>query len=69
MALEMKYFVLKPKAKDQQDPFARASQRAMMAYSKAIRKVDRLLADQIEAWAEREQARQAVLNTSWKDSR
>ena len=69
MSLEMRYFILKPSAKDQKDPFAVASQKAMLTYSKAIRKVDPMLANQLEAWVEKEKARQAVLNVSWKDSR
>lgn len=69
MSLEMKYFVLKPEAKDKNDQFAKASQRAMLTYSKAIRRVDPVLANQLEAWAEKEKARQAILDCSWKESR
>ena len=56
--LEMKYFVLKPKAKDGYDMFARASQDAMIAYSERIRTTDPLFADQLLEWATKEKARQ-----------
>jgi hypothetical protein len=58
MPLEMKYFVLKPKAKDGYDMFARASQDAILAYSERIRTTDPLLADQLLVWAEKEKATQ-----------
>jgi hypothetical protein len=56
--LKMKYFVLKPKAKDGYDMFARASQDAMLAYSERIRTTDPLFADQLLVWAETEKDRQ-----------
>ncbi len=37
MALEMKYFVLKPKAKGKNDLYARASQEAMIRYADIIK--------------------------------
>ena len=58
MPLEMKYFVLKPKAKDGYDMWARASQDAILAYSERIRTIDPLLADQLLFWAEKEKATQ-----------
>ncbi|OPX33355.1 MAG: hypothetical protein B1H40_00065 [Candidatus Latescibacteria bacterium 4484_181] len=59
--LEMKYFVLKPRAKDRYDMFARASQDAMIAYSERIRTTDPLFADQLLTWAAKEKARQDKL--------
>jgi len=59
--LEMKYFVLKPKAKDGYDMFARASQDAMLAYSERIRTETPLFADQLLCWAEKEKANQDEL--------
>ena len=56
--LEMKYFVLKPKAKNGYDIFARASQDAMLAYSDRIRTITPLFADQLICWAEKEKAKQ-----------
>lgn len=58
MSLEMKYFVLKPKARGLYDMWARASQEAMTAYSEQIRTTDPLLADQLLFWAEKEKDRQ-----------
>ena len=45
----MKYFVLKPKGK-QDDPYARASQFAMLAYADAIEHVNKTLAEDLRAW-------------------
>jgi len=59
--LTMRYFVLKPKAKDGYDMYARASQDAMIAYSKRIRTTSPLFADQIFCWAEKEKATQDEL--------
>lgn len=47
MALEMKYFVLKPKG---DDAYARASRYAMWAYAERIRSDDAELADSLENW-------------------
>jgi len=58
MTLEMKYFVLKPKAKDGHDMFARASQDGMIAYSERIRTIAPLFADQLLFWAEKEKTTQ-----------
>ena len=63
MPLEMKYFVLKPRAKDGYDMWARASQDAMSFYSKRIRTTDSLLADQLLFWAEKEKAAQNSMLT------
>jgi len=59
--LTLKYFVLKPKARDGYDMYARASQDAMIAYSERIRTTSPLFADQIFCWAEKEKATQDEL--------
>lgn len=48
MALEIKYFVLKPKGTDD---YAIASREAMKAYAVAIRDTDPELAEQLRNWA------------------
>ena len=63
MGLEMKYFVLKPKAKHQQDEYARASQAALMAYANAIRNEDRDLAKGLSDWAINEAHLQSIAET------
>lgn len=64
MGLQMKYFVLKPKANNGYDMYARASQNAMIAYSERIRTENPLLADQLLAWAEKEKCAQDTQLTS-----
>jgi hypothetical protein len=59
MALEMKYFVLKPRAKSGDDAYAIASQHAMTAFARAVSDHDPDLADSILAWAHKE--REATL--------
>ncbi len=54
MGLEMKYFILKPRAKSKDDLFARASQEAMFRFSEIIEEVDSNLASEVHAWASRE---------------
>ena len=61
MALEMKYFVLKPRAKDQHDPYASAAQEAMYRYAVMIESEDRELADDLKFWAMAEKVRQSSL--------
>ena len=61
MPLEMKYFVLKPRAKSKEDVFAIASQKAMFEYARTIQKVDAELAQKIRAWAREEYAIQATI--------
>ncbi len=58
MALEMKYFVLKPSAKYPMDLYARASQAAMMAYAAEIEDTDEELCRELRDWVERESKRQ-----------
>ncbi|MBU2177605.1 MAG: hypothetical protein KJ556_21140 [Gammaproteobacteria bacterium] len=52
--LEMKYFVLKPRSKDPDDPYAYASRQAMLRYSYIIRPFNALLADQLLVWVKKE---------------
>lgn len=54
MPLEMKYFVLKPKSKDTNDIYARASRQAMRSYADTIISKDPVLAAQLRKWAEQE---------------
>ncbi len=61
MALEMKFFVLKPKAKSRNDLFAEASVRAMLAYATTIETVDVELADGLREWASRERLKRLEL--------
>jgi hypothetical protein len=64
-ALEMKYFVLKPKAKSKTDAYARASQQAMLAYAKVIQQEtnDFEFAQAIKKWAREEHAIQMTFET------
>ena len=55
MALEMKYFLLKPKAKQAFDAHARASQKAMLAYAKEIEATDEEFARDLRTWAREEE--------------
>lgn len=57
--LEMKYFVLKPRAKDRDDAYAIASQSALFAYADAIEDTNLELAEELRGWAAREVARTA----------
>ena len=54
MSLELKYFVLKPRAKTHDDPFAKASQKALIVYADQIEETDSTLSLHLRAWAERE---------------
>lgn len=51
MALEMKYFVLKPSGRS---PFSEASRAAMGAYADIIYDTDPCLAEELRNWAARE---------------
>ena len=48
MALEMKYFVLKPRGKD---VYAIASRNAMMAYASTLEEEDPTFGKELRAWA------------------
>ena len=52
--LQMKYFVLNPKSKSIDDPYAEASRLAMLAYSDRIRRDNLMLADDLRKWIEQE---------------
>lgn len=54
MALEMKYFVLRPKGKDINDLHAAAARHAMLAYAEIIEDKDPELADSLREWSGRE---------------
>lgn len=56
--LELKYFVLKPKAKRRNDPHATASQEAMRAYALSIREHDSELFNSLIKWADEERSKQ-----------
>ena len=62
MSLKMKYFVLKPRAKDAKDAYAVASQRAMMAYANSIEFSDPELANELKVWVELEGDRLRKMN-------
>lgn len=51
----MKYFVLKPGSKHPNDPYARASRAALLAYSKEIENTDYDLANALFEWVAKEQ--------------
>lgn len=61
MALEMKYFVLKPRNKEGEsyDPHAEASRAAMIAYAHNIREYDPRLADELVDWVREEEKHEA----------
>jgi len=61
MPLQMKYFVLKPRAKAIDDAFAEASQNAMTTYANVIRFIDPELAQQLKTWAREERVRQGTM--------
>lgn len=52
--LEMKYFVLKPRSKHENDLYAKASQKAMQKYAKVIRDINEDFANEIYEWVSRE---------------
>ena len=62
MALEMKYFVLKPRAKARDDLFATASQDAMIRYAEIIEPINSELAEDLAIWARREMVNQERLS-------
>ena len=54
MALEIKYWVLKPKSKRRYDSFATASRAAIRTFAKYIEPTDPKLAYELNNWAEKE---------------
>jgi len=61
MGLEMKYFVLKPRAKHRNDPWAIASREAMKMFATFIEPVDPDLCNALIGWIEREEIKQGEL--------
>ena len=53
--LEMKYFVLKPRSKEYDDVYARASREALRTYAIIIREENELLSDDLLRWTEYEE--------------
>ena len=60
--LKLKYFVLNPKSKTSDDPYAAASRAAMMAYAEAIFEVDKVLYNELCQWVNIEAAKACVLH-------
>ena len=58
MGLKMKYFVLKPRSKYRDDPWARASRRALEAFAESIEPTDSDCAAALREW----QVTEAVRN-------
>ena len=54
MALEMKYFVLRPRSKRYLDAHAQASRLAMHTYASVVEGADPALAEGLRGWADRE---------------
>ena len=52
--LKMKYFVLKPRSKTLEDPWARAARAAMRAFADSIERADQSCANDLRAWARHE---------------
>lgn len=57
MSLEMKYFVLKPKSKYKNDPWAMASRAAMRTFADMIAQTDPDIAWELKAWVDKEDKR------------
>lgn len=56
MSIDLKYFVLKPKSKRFNDPYADASRKAMVAYAEAIKLHNLPLHDELLVWVAQELA-------------
>lgn len=67
MALLMKYFVLKPRSKRVNDPFAHAARRAMWAYASCIQHEDPELAHALSDWAQTEETAHNIMMQEAKD--
>jgi len=61
MSLEMKYFVLKPRSKSPDDPYAIASREAMRTYALTIHETDPELCQELLKWIDRESDRVIAL--------
>ena len=58
MALEMKYFVLKPKGKTKDDPYAIASREAMRTYALTIQETNPELCHDLLRWIDIEEGKE-----------
>lgn len=56
MSIDLKYFVLKPKSKHHNDPYANASRLAMIAYADAIKLHNLKMHDELLVWVAQELA-------------
>lgn len=54
MSLKLKYFVLNPKSKSANDPYAKASRQAMRIYADCIRDEKPVMANELVTWADTE---------------
>lgn len=54
MGLQMKYFVLKPRSKYKDDPYAHASRAAMAVYASWISKTNPQFAEDLLEWVTKE---------------
>lgn len=59
--LVMKYFILKPKAKDRADVYALASRMAMLAYAGAVQSENPQLAKELVGWVTREEEKTQLI--------
>lgn len=64
MGLELKYFVLRPRAKSLDDDYAVASCQALRAYAYSIGPTDRGFSNELLAWAKKEEGRREKLEVS-----
>ena len=67
-SLEMEYFVLKPRSKVVDDPYAKASRLAMEAYAKEIRDINPELSFELSNWANKEHFKDSELAINGKYS-
>jgi len=64
LGLDLKYFVIKPKSKTADDPYARASRQALRAYADAIETENGELAFNLKRWANKEDKEAGLLNAT-----
>lgn len=69
MALEIKYFILKPRSKFYCDPFAYASREAMRVFATMIQHEDTELAASLMNWANKEAENNDKLQLNKNDNR
>ncbi len=68
MAFETKYFVLKPKSRFKDDPFAIASRAGMREFAETIKDTDDELASELLAWCDREEFNNMKMPDKMMDS-